>query len=142
MNTIDKKSIKEFVLHRGVYFSEEQFPIIYQKLEKVSEENFSTLLCTKFKNPDISLILSILFGILGVDRFYIGNTGLGVAKLLTRGGFIIWWIIDIFIIQKATKKKNLQKLEKTIDFLEGETYSKTEENKLNNSWREHKKDYT
>jgi TM2 domain-containing membrane protein YozV len=48
-----------------------------------------------------ALLLSILVGWLGVDRFYLGYIGLGVLKLLTLGGCFVWWIIDIILI--ATK---------------------------------------
>jgi hypothetical protein len=53
------------------------------------------------KNQMVALILSILLGTLGVDRFYLGSIGLGVLKLLTGGVFGILWIIDIVLI--ATK---------------------------------------
>lgn len=43
-------------------------------------------------------IISWLVGIFGVDRFYLGYTGLGVAKLLTCGGFGIWAIVDLILI--------------------------------------------
>jgi hypothetical protein len=42
-------------------------------------------------------ILSLLLGGLGVDRFYLGKIGTGVAKLLTGGGFGIWSIVDLII---------------------------------------------
>ena len=64
----------------------------------------------QFKDPSIALILSVLVGSLGVDRFYIGDVGLGVGKLLTCGGAYIWWLIDIFMIQDAVKRKNLEML--------------------------------
>ena len=47
------------------------------------------------KSKTTALILSILVGGLGVDRFYLGYTGMGVLKLLTGGCFGILWIIDI-----------------------------------------------
>jgi len=50
------------------------------------------------KDKTIALILSILVGGLGVDRFYLGYTGIGVLKLLTGGCFGILWIIDIINI--------------------------------------------
>lgn len=50
------------------------------------------------KTKTTALILSILLGELGIDRFYLGYTGLGLLKLITVGGFGIWWIIDIISI--------------------------------------------
>ena len=49
-----------------------------------------------------TLLLSLLTGTLGIDRFYLGYTGLGVVKLLTCGGVGVWAIIDL--IQVATGK--------------------------------------
>ena len=56
------------------------------------------------------IIISIFAGGLGIDRFMLGETGLGVAKLLTCGGAGIWTIIDWFGIQKLTRQKNFEKL--------------------------------
>jgi TM2 domain-containing membrane protein YozV len=64
------------------------------------------------KDPSTALIISIFGGSYGIDRFYIGDTGLGVAKLLTLGGCGIWTIVDWFTIQSNTKKKNLENVQK------------------------------
>ena len=50
------------------------------------------------KSKTTALILSILLGELGIDRFYLGYTGLGILKLITGGGFGIWWLVDIILI--------------------------------------------
>ena len=94
----------------GQYFPQERFADVKTILENMSEDKQAALAMAEFKDPTISLIISLLGGGLGIDRFYIGDTGLGIAKLLTCGGLGIWSIIDWFLIMSAVREKNFQKL--------------------------------
>ncbi|MBW2987133.1 TM2 domain-containing protein [Candidatus Woesearchaeota archaeon] len=57
------------------------------------------------------LVLSILFGQLGVDRFIMGQVGFGILKLITLGGCGVWWLIDIILIATKYKFKNIEWVE-------------------------------
>ena len=46
-----------------------------------------------------------LLGIFGVDRFYLGKVGSGVAKLLTFGGLGIWWLVDLILVLAQGRDK-------------------------------------
>ena len=52
----------------------------------------------KTKSKQTALFFSIFTGVLGVDRFYLGYTALGIFKLLTVGGAGIWALIDLIRI--------------------------------------------
>ena len=61
-----------------------------------------------------TLLLSFFTGTLGVNRFYLGYTSLGIAKLLTLGGCGIWALIDLIMIAtgKMTDAKGQPLLKK------------------------------
>jgi len=63
---------------------------------------------SKKVNWILALIMSIFFGSLGVDRFIMGHVGLGILKLITFGGFGVWWLIDVIVIATKHKFKNFE----------------------------------
>ena len=65
-------------------FPSEQLPSLRQRLSQLDDSQANQVIAAaNIKNPTTALILSIFLGGFGVDRFYIGNTGLGIGKLLT-----------------------------------------------------------
>lgn len=58
------------------------------------------------RSQSTALLLSYFAGYLGADRFYLGQVGLGVAKLLTCGGMGIWWLIDLILIGMGKMRDN------------------------------------
>jgi hypothetical protein len=65
-----------------------------------AEKNNKEIRKVKWK---LCLIMSVVFGWLGVDRYLMGKVRTGILKLITAGGFGVWWIMDIILI--ATKHK-------------------------------------
>lgn len=84
---------------------------IREKLIEADDSIWPTLQFMQFKDPTTYLIVSILGGSLGIDRFMLGDTGIGVAKLLTCGGLGIWHIVDCFLIMPAAREKNMALLQ-------------------------------
>lgn len=76
----------------------------------MSDAELDRLTYVNLTDPLLMLVISICFGALGIDRFVLGDIGLGVGKLITCGGIYIWWIVDLFYIMDATREKNLQRL--------------------------------
>lgn len=59
---------------------------------------------SKQKSFSIAYILSLVFGVFGIDRFYLGYVGLGILKLFTLGGIGVWYLIDIILILTGNMK--------------------------------------
>lgn len=106
---MDHQKIELFFATQGSKFKPEQFPIIRNYLEKMDDDKFFRVQMQQYKDPTLLLVLSILVGQLGVDRFLLDQTGIGVAKLLTCGGLGIWTIVDWFLIMGLTRDYNFNK---------------------------------
>ena len=109
-----KKQAKDIVSEKA---AEVNMPSIREALEHMEPQKANMILAQDYKDPTIALIISAIIGAYGIDRFYIGDTMMGILKLLTAGGCGIWWIIDIFLIMGATKEKNYQKFVQSASYM-------------------------
>lgn len=105
---MEQSKIDLFVSTMSEKFASNQMMSIRSQLEKLDDSRFSLVQSLNYKNPTTLLIVSFFLGGFGVDRFMLGQTGLGVAKLLTCGGLGVWAIIDWFTIMGKTKEINFQ----------------------------------
>lgn len=108
---MESSKVDMFIMANSKYFESQNLIPIRDRLAEIDDSRWVVLQTMQFKDPTTILIVSLLAGSLGIDRFMIGDTGLGIGKLLTCGGFGIWAIIDWFLIMGATREKNLAQIQ-------------------------------
>ena len=106
-----QEQIQAFMLQNGECFDSIQVPEIQKLLEAVPDEKASLVLGASFQKPTVILIIAIL---LGWERFFLDDIGLGVAKVLTGYGCGIWWLVDIFSAKKRAWAYNYKKLQEAL----------------------------
>jgi TM2 domain-containing membrane protein YozV len=111
---MDAQKVDMFIMTNSKFFESHHIHTIRERLISLDDSKWIMLSTIQFYDPTTSIIVSILAGALGIDRFIIGDTGMGIGKLLTCGGLGIWTIVDWFLIQGATREKNMLKLQQVL----------------------------
>lgn len=106
---MEQNKVEMFVATMGSKLPAEKLMLVRNQLERLDDNKLPVIQSIQYKDPTTLLIVSLFLGSLGVDRFMLGETGLGVAKLLTCGGMGIWTIIDWFTVMGRTREMNYQK---------------------------------
>ncbi|MCA0350318.1 MAG: TM2 domain-containing protein [Bacteroidetes bacterium] len=111
---MEAQKVDMFMMMNAKFFESHHVHAVREKLLSLDESKWGIVQSLQFKDPTTSLIVSLLGGGLGIDRFMIGDTGLGVGKLLTCGGLGIWTIIDWFMIMGATREENMENFQNSL----------------------------
>lgn len=82
---------------------------ILEMIQNCDDFEFSMISEIKFKNVKKAILLSVFGGLIGLDRFYIGDTLIGFIKFASCGGLFFLWFMDMFLIK--TKVYNYNYLE-------------------------------
>ena len=107
---MEQTKLDMFIMQNQKYFPADKIFFLKEKLRDMDDEKFMMVSSIELKDPTTMLIMSLFLGGLGVDRFMLGDTGMGVLKLLTGGCCGILTIIDWFGIQKKAKDLNFNKV--------------------------------
>jgi TM2 domain-containing membrane protein YozV len=104
-------------MNKETYFK--TLNIIRELLTPESRNSFDIQMVSEQKNTTTAFILSLFLGGLAIDRFYIGDIGMGFAKLiaslliLLSPFFVVFCILDLFFIMGSTRANNI-KIARTI----------------------------
>ncbi len=105
-----QERVDMFIMGNQKYLPAEKIVFIKQKLLEADESKFNLVSSVEFKDPTTLLLVSIFVGVLGIDRFMLGEIGMGVLKLLTGGVCGVLAIVDWFTIQKKARDLNYNNL--------------------------------
>jgi len=106
--------IQSFLLSNKECFNLAQIPEIQAKLEALDDSKASGIMAMDLQKPTVILLIAIL---LGWDRFFLDDIGLGILKVVTCYGVGIWWLIDIFSAKSRTQEYNYRKFNEALMFL-------------------------
>lgn len=107
---MEAQKVDMYIMATAKFFEPHLLPAIREKLLQTDDSRFMMLQSVTFREPILMLIISLLGGTLGIDRFIIGDTGMGIGKLITCGGLGIWAVVDWFLIMSRTREVNFEKL--------------------------------
>ena len=82
---MDQNKVDMYIMTNQKYFPAEKIMYIKEKLTDMDESKLTMLQTIDLKDPTTILLVSIFLGGLGIDRFMLGDTGMGILKLLTGG---------------------------------------------------------
>ena len=74
---LEQQKIDLYMMTNQKYFPEEKIVYLKDKLRTMDDEKFSLISTIEMKDPTTMLLISIFLGCLGIDRFMLGDTGMG-----------------------------------------------------------------
>lgn len=103
---MEKDKINLFLAMNAEKFSPAHLSVIRKDLETMDENQYMIVNSMEYQNPTIIFVIALL---LGWERFFLGDIAMGVLKLLTCGGCLIWWLVDLFTAKRRAQEYNFKK---------------------------------
>ena len=107
---MEQSKIDMFLMVNQKYFPEEKINCLKEKMKNTENEKYPLLCSIRWKNPSTYLLISVFFGGCVVDRFMLGDIGMGLVKLFTLGGCGILTILDWCSTKAEVKERNYKHL--------------------------------
>ncbi len=107
---MDANKLDMYVMTNAKYFPAEKMAVLRDKLSTADDSRYTMISSIELKDPTTITLISVFLGPLGIDRFMIGDTGMGILKILTCGLCGILCIVDWFTIGNKAKELNYNKV--------------------------------
>ncbi len=111
---MDASKVDSFFVTNGKNLPLDKIESLREKMLQLDDSRYMTITSVELKDSTTMILISFFLGELGVDRFMMGETGMGVLKLLTCGLCGILWLLDVINITKKTKEYNYNELIKVL----------------------------
>lgn len=103
---MEKNKIDLFLAVNTEKFKPEVIPSITETLRRMSDDQFIIIQSVQFRSPTTILIIAFL---LGWERFFLDDVGMGILKIVTCYGLGIWWLVDLFSAKSRAQDYNYKK---------------------------------
>lgn len=107
---MDKNKVDRYFAANAKFFPNDKIALVRDKMEHCDDSRELMINSVKLKNATGVIIAGVFGGYFGVDRFMVGDIGLGLLKLFTFGVAGIMWIADWFVLPKKIKEMNYNKI--------------------------------
>lgn len=109
-NKIDMYFLSNHLSINAKYFPTEKIEAIKESMSKLDDSYYCELASLDIRDPDSMLLISIIGGQLGLDRFLLRDIKGGILKVISMCCCIgvIWWIYDIIFVKKNVKNSNFK----------------------------------
>lgn len=108
-----ERIINDFFYFHSDLFHNSDLMLMSNMMDRMSDRDIIRVVERRYYNPAVMSAVSILGGYLGIDRFIVGDPLLGTLKLLTAGGFGIWYVTDLFFIYSRAQTKNFKRFKRS-----------------------------
>ena len=105
---VDPQKVEMYILSHKNYFPSNKLIYLKTKMLNLDEKEFDLIYFTKLKSPDLIFLVSVFFGVFGIDRFMIKDIAIAILKLFTFSLCLTLWFYDLFTIAERVKKINFE----------------------------------
>lgn len=98
-----QEKLDMYLMTNQKYLPADKAVFLKETLKKIDDSKFTMVSAVEFKDPTTLLLVSIFLGALGIDRFTLGDTGMGILKLLTGAVCAVFWPLSTGLLFKKAR---------------------------------------